>query len=170
MSEYSYAELLRRSATAALIAGLGSACLAGDRMTSPVTATATAVDECAEQPDNLTVSQFGNKIVVVRLDCVKDPEAQEEGAAIVSITDKQPGPFGVKRVKDRAVLEARCRVDYGNISEPGESDEWVQLSTDRVSLFDRMPLIDPRPNPMKKYVNSAYVVGEDALPYCDKEI
>ncbi|MEO5690825.1 MAG: hypothetical protein ABIQ64_01425 [Candidatus Saccharimonadales bacterium] len=89
------------------------------------------------------------------------------------MSEKPSGTYGGKKVDDGAVLEAFCTQNMPEVTEPGESVTWVQLDvkeTMNVSAIDDMPLINPFFQSSKHYVNSAFVVGEEALPLCDQPI
>ena len=127
---------------------------------------------CAEANNASVRNESGQEAVAVRLDCVDQDKVNKKGAVVLNIVATHEGAAGGKRVHDHSVLEASCRetMDGYAVEYEGESHEWVKLvDHSQASSFDGMPVVDILSPQQDKYINGAYVVGEQTLPECGFE-
>jgi hypothetical protein len=103
---------------------------------------------------------------------VPQDKVNKKGAVVLNILASHKGIAGGGRKSDHSVLEVSCRetMDGYAVAYEGESHEWVKLvDHSEESSFDGMPIVDVLSPPLEKYINGAYVVGEQALPECSVE-
>lgn len=168
MSERSSTIEIASKLSAIAVLTLGSVSLSGDTGPVPGRIDKAVVSDPCDDQNRVVVDQFGHKVVVVSLDCVTSSDADTSSAVILSEA-RIPGAYVVERIEDGSILEGVCREMLPEATTKGESNEWVKIRSRNFSEIDGMPLIDSLGNDKAKYVNSAFVLGEKALPACDMQ-